>query len=60
MCIEFLSSNLSSVYSVEGNSSHVQHEMIMQLIYYRSKLKLMKNASAEHVKGQGDSLRTLG
>jgi hypothetical protein len=39
--------NMSSVISTNGNDSHVLHEVIMQLIY--SKLKLMKNASNEHI-----------
>jgi hypothetical protein len=40
---------MSSVISTNGNDSHVLHEMIMQLIYYGSKFKLMKNAPNEHI-----------
>jgi hypothetical protein len=44
-----LLSNMSSVISSDENASHVLHEMIMQLIYYDSKLKLMKNPLNEDI-----------
>jgi hypothetical protein len=47
--INFFSCNVSSSISTNGNNSHVLHEVTMQLIYYDSKLKLVKNASNEHI-----------
>jgi hypothetical protein len=41
--------NMSYVISNDENASHVLHEIIMQLIYYDSKLKLMKNPSNEDI-----------